>query len=191
MKRIVDSRDPSTFKYDNSWKHVLNQCATANVWFLLDSEGPRMAPAVSPYSIPAAVPLPLMPVVVNLPAISCAETLAPAQAREEIPIAKAKNTIDTKMDNMIKAIKALAFLLSKANDPRYGCYQTASAYTIQADHSPPHKVMNFTPLNVARGPTYYLPGHNYQLYSCEWLQFCIKCDKLEYILTLFPDVRTD
>jgi len=58
-----------------------------------------------------------MPVVVNFPAIANEETLAPAQATEEIPIAKAKNTIDMKMDEMMKAFEAWTFQLSKANEP--------------------------------------------------------------------------
>jgi len=60
-----------------------------------------------------------MPVVANLPAIPNEETPAPAQAMEGIRIAKAENTIDTKMDNMMKASEAWTFQLSKANEPRY------------------------------------------------------------------------
>jgi hypothetical protein len=93
-----------------------------------------------------------MPVVVNLPAITNEETLAPAQVMEEIPIAKAENTIDTKMDNMMKAVEAWTFQLSKANDPRDGGYQTARTYAIHAVHPPPHTPMNFPPPNAPTGP---------------------------------------
>jgi hypothetical protein len=60
-----------------------------------------------------------MPVVINLPAITSEETPAPAQATEEIPIAKADNTIDMKMDNMIKTFEAWTFQMSKVNEYRY------------------------------------------------------------------------
>jgi len=73
-----------------------------------------MVPKVSSYSIPAGVPLPQIPVVVNLLAFPSEETPAPAQAIEEIPIAKANNTFDMKVDNMMKAFKACIFQLSEA-----------------------------------------------------------------------------
>jgi len=63
-----------------------------------------------------------MAVVVNLPAIPNKDTPAPAQVTEEIPIAKAENMIDTKMDNMVMAFDAWTFQLSNANEPRYGGY---------------------------------------------------------------------
>jgi len=116
-KLELDPRDPSTFKYDKLRKHVLDKCSTADALAVLDSEGACTAPGVSPYSIPAGVPLPQMPVVVNLPAIPNEETTAPAQATEVIPIAKAENTSDTKMDNMMKACEAWTIQLSKANEP--------------------------------------------------------------------------
>jgi len=47
-----------------------------------------------------------MAVVVNLQAIHNKETQAPAQATEKIPIAKAGNEIDTKMDNMRQGFEA-------------------------------------------------------------------------------------
>jgi hypothetical protein len=55
-----------------------------------------------------------MPVVVNLPAIPQEETPAPAQATEEIPIAKDENTIDRKMDNMMKAFEARTLLAAQS-----------------------------------------------------------------------------
>jgi hypothetical protein len=128
------------------------------------SATPHMAPAVSAYSISAGVVLPQMPVVVNLQEINTAETQSPAQAREEIPITKAENSIVTKMESMIQAFKAWDFLLRTANDTRFGCYQTARADAIRADPSPLHKGINFTALTEPRGPAYYLPGHNYQQY---------------------------
>jgi hypothetical protein len=105
MKLEIDHRDPSTFKYEKLRKHVLDECATADVLALLDSEGVSTAPGVSPYSLPAGVPLPQMPVVLNLPAIPNEETPAPAQAIEEIPIATAENMIDMKMASMMKPLR--------------------------------------------------------------------------------------
>jgi len=125
MELDLDPGDPSTFKGGKLQKHVLDICATADALALLDSERARTVPGVSHYSIPAGVRLPHMPVVGNLPAIPNEETLAPAQAIEEIPIAKAENTIDTKMDKMMKAFEAWTLQLSIANGPRYGGSQTA------------------------------------------------------------------
>jgi len=152
MKLELDPRDPLTFKYDKLRKHVINKCATADALTLLDSDGARAVPGVSSYSIPAGVPLPQMPVLVNLPAIPNEETPAPMLATEEIPIAKAENMIDSKMDNMMKAFEAWTFQLSKANEPKYGGYQTARVYAIQAYHPPPHTPMNFPTPNVPTGP---------------------------------------
>ena len=169
MKLELDPRDPSTFKYDKLRKYALDKCATADALALLDSEGARTAPGVSPYSLPAGVPLPEMPVVVNLPAIPNEETPVPVQATQEITIAKAENTINTTMDNMMKAFEPWTFQLSKANEPRYGGYQTARAYAIQANHPPQHTPMNFPPPNAPTGPTYYRPGPNYQQYPKQGL----------------------
>jgi len=122
--------DPSTFKYDKLWTHVLNKYVTADAITHLDLDGARMVPGVSPYSIPAGVPLSQMPVVVNLLAIPSEETLPPVQAVEAIPISKAENTMDTKMENMMKAFEAWTFRMSKANEPRYGGYQSARGCAI-------------------------------------------------------------
>jgi hypothetical protein len=47
-----------------------------------------------------------MPVVVNIPATPCGATPAPAKPMEDILIAKAETTMDTKMDNMMRAFEA-------------------------------------------------------------------------------------
>jgi len=78
-----------------------------------------MAPGVSLYSVPAGVPLPLMPVVINLPASPSEETQAPAQAIEDIPFANVNDTIDTEIDTMMKALDAWTVEMSKANEYRY------------------------------------------------------------------------
>jgi hypothetical protein len=101
MKLELDSRDPLRFKYRKLRKRVLDKCETTDALALLDSEGARMVPGVSPYSIPAGVPPQQMSVVVNLPAIPNEGTLAPAQATEEIPFAKLENTTHTKKYNMM------------------------------------------------------------------------------------------
>jgi len=106
MKLDLDPRDPWGFKYDKLQKHVLDKCVTGDGLALLDSDRPPPALGDSPHSIPDGVLLPHMPVVANLPAIPNEETLAPAQATEEIPITEANNTINTKMDNMMKPIEA-------------------------------------------------------------------------------------
>jgi soluble lytic murein transglycosylase-like protein len=122
MKLELVRRDPSMFKYNKLRKHVIGKCATPDALALLDSDGACTVPGVSRYSVPAAVPLLRMAVVVNLAAIPKEETTAPVQATAEIPIAKAEYTIDTKMDNMMKPFDASTFQLCKANEPRYGGY---------------------------------------------------------------------
>ena len=112
------------------------------------AEGAYTAPGVSPHSIPAGVPPLRISAEVNLPAIHNIETPAPEPATVEIPTTKAINSINTKMDNMIKAFEAGTFQLSTATEPRHGVYQTARAYTIQANYPPPHIPMSLTPANV-------------------------------------------
>jgi hypothetical protein len=112
IKLELDPSDPSTFKYEKLQKHVLVEWMTADTLAILNSEAARTAPGVSPYSIPAGVPLPQMPVAVNLAAIPSEETLAPVQATEEIPIAKANSTIDTKMYITIKTFETWTFQMS-------------------------------------------------------------------------------
>jgi len=186
-----DPRDPSTFKYDTLRKPVLGKCATADALAIRASQGAQTAPGFSPYSITAGVPLPQLPVVVNLLAIPNEETLAPVQATEEIPIAKAENTIDMKMDNMWKAFNASTFQRSKADEPRFGHYQTAMTYTIEADHAPPHAPVNIPPPNAPTGPAYCRPGPNVQQYPSRELGPCIYCDELGHICTFGTDTRTD
>jgi len=164
MKPEPVPRDPETFEYNKLRIHVLDKYVPSDALTLMDADGAHMAPGVSSYSIPAGVPLPQMAAVVNLPAIPSKETPAPAQAMEEIPITKADNTIDTKMHNMMKAFEAWTLRLSKANEPRYGGYQTARAYTIQADHPPRPTPINFPPLEARMGPAHYPLGPNSQQY---------------------------
>jgi len=132
-----------------------------------------------------------MPVVANLLAIPNEETPAPEQAMVEIPIATAENTIDTKLHNKMKAFEACACQLGNANEPRYGGYQTARAYTIHVDHPPPHTPMNFPPPNAAMGPAYYRLGPNHQQYARQGLGPCIVSDEIGQVRTFCPDVRTD
>jgi len=119
MSLELDRRDPLTFKYDKLWKDGIGNCVTANAITLLASEVAHMAPGVSPYPVPAGVPLPQMPVVINLLAIISEQSPAPAQGTEEIPIANTDNTIDTKTDNTMKSFDAWTFQMSKANGYRY------------------------------------------------------------------------
>jgi len=164
LKHEYYPRDHTMLEYDQLLKHVLDNCATNIPLAHLDSERAQTSPGVSPYSIPAPVPLLQMPVVVNHATIPSEETPAPVQATDEIPIAITENSIDTKMDNMVNASDTWTFQLGEANDPSYGSDQTASAYVIQADHPPPHTPMNFPPLNAPTEPTYFRLGPEYQQY---------------------------
>jgi hypothetical protein len=148
---------------------------TADALAIQDSEGARTAPGVSPYSMQSGVPLPQMPGVVNFPAIHSEATLVPAQAREEILIAKVESTMNTKMGNLMKAFAAWTCYMRSANYPGYGGYQTARAYAIQADNPSPHT------------PT----GLSYQPHPRKELGPCMYCDVLGHIRTFCHDVRTD
>jgi len=162
MKPDLDLRDPSMVNDTKFREHVLANCTTADPLAHLHSEEVRTAPGVSPYSIPAGVPLREMPVVANHPAIPHEETPAPSQPKDEIPIPKAGNSIDRKMDNMMKSFEAGTFQLSKANEPRYRGYQTAREYAIPTDHPPPHAQMRFSPPNAPKGLIYNRPGPNHK-----------------------------
>jgi len=94
---------------------------------------------------------------------------------EEIPIATADSTMDTKMGNMMKAIEAWTFQMSKANERVCGGYQTARAYTIQADHWSLHT----------------LTGPNYQPHQRQELGHSIYCNEQGHICTICPNVPTD
>jgi len=94
-------RYPSTLKYEIPRQHILYKCSTTDAHPLLDWDGMSLAPGVSPYSIPAGVPLPQMPVVVNRQAIPSKEILAPAEATEETPIVKSINDIKIEMENIL------------------------------------------------------------------------------------------
>jgi len=184
MKLELDPRDPSMFKYNKLWMHVLDQCVTTDTLALLNTEGAHTAPGVSTSSVPAGVPHPQMTVVRNLPAIPSKGTLAPAQAIDGIHIAKGNNTIDTTMDNVMKAFKAWTFQKSKVNEPEYGGYHTATAYPIEAQR-PPQQI----PMHV---PTPHVPtGPNYHHHPWQELGPCIYWDELEHIRTFCPHARTD
>jgi len=184
-------RDPLMFTFDTLRKHILDKCFTADGLAQLDMGGTHMAPGVSCDSIPAGLCLPQMPVMVDHQVIPNKENLAPTQVLDEIPIRIAENIINTKMDNMMKAFEARTFQLSKANELRYRGYQTARAYTVDADHPPPHTPMNFSPASAPMGPTYYRQGSNYQQYPWQGLGPCIYCDELGQICMICPNVHTN
>ena len=169
----------------------MDKCATAEALALLDSEGARLAPGVSLYSIPAGALCRQMLVVANHAAILNEETAAPVQATEEIAITKAENTFNTKMANMMKPSEPWTIQLSNVNEPRYGGYQTARAYAIEGDNSPPQTPMNFSPRNTPTGPAFYRPGPNYQHHPWQGFSPCIYCDEQGHIHTFYPDVHTD
>jgi len=130
MQLELDPRDRFTFKYDTLQTHVLIDCITADALTLLDSEGAHTVLGVSLYPIPAGVPLPQMPEVVNFPAIPIEVTPVPEQAIQEIPIANVESPMDTKTDIIMKSFDASTFQMSNANKPGYGGYQTTRAWVI-------------------------------------------------------------
>jgi hypothetical protein len=78
MELDLHTTNPLNFIFNKLRKHVLDKYVSADALALLNSEGTRKAPGVSPDSVPAGVPLPQMPDVVNLPAIPNKVTPAPA-----------------------------------------------------------------------------------------------------------------
>jgi len=180
-----------TFKYDKLCKHFLHKCDSTECLTILNWAVACTAQGVSPDAFPAGVLLRKMPEVVTVLAIPNQVSMAPAQATEEILIAKAENTIDMKMDNIIKAFQAWNWQQSKVNDPRYGCYQTAMVYSIYADHLPPHTALKFPPLNSPTWPDYYRSQHNYEPFPPHGSGPGDYCDALGHMHTFSPNVRTD
>lgn len=76
MKLYLDGRDRTTCKYYTVRKCSPNKPVTDEAHPLDDLEGSRMAAGVSPYSVPVGIPLPQMPVVVDVAAIPNKETRA-------------------------------------------------------------------------------------------------------------------
>jgi hypothetical protein len=152
---------------------------------------PQNSRAASEAIYEYCVALPQARVVVTVPVILGEETPPPAQATEDIPITTADNPIDTKMDNPVNALRARCFRLDKGNEPRYGGFQTAQAYTIQPDHPPLHTPRNSPSHNACKGPTYYSPGPNFQQYPEQQIGPCIYCDELLHICMFCPDVHND
>lgn len=103
--------------------------------------------------------------MVNLLAIHSEEIWAPAQATEDIPITQAVDGSNMKIDSMMKAKEEWTIQMSKANDSRYGGYQTARTYTIQGNHSHLQLPINIPYLTSLSGPAYNQQGHNHQQYS--------------------------
>lgn len=83
-KLELDPRDPSMFKYLKLQNHALSKCITADALALLYWHGACTAPAFSPYSIPAGVPLPQIAVLVMLLAITCEATPVPHKPRRKV-----------------------------------------------------------------------------------------------------------
>ena len=90
---------------------------------------------------------------------------SPAQTVEIIPIAYIQHKMDNKLVNILKVCEASTYLVSKANQPRYGGYQTAMAYSIHAHHPPLQTQMYFLHSNAPTGPCNEWLGPNYQQYS--------------------------
>lgn len=109
IKLDLDPRESSSFKYNEHSNYILEKCVTAQALVPCDLDGAITEPGVSPYSIPGAVPLQQMAVVVNLQAIPSKETPPPAHATEEISIANAKNTFDMTRNNWMKGFEVWTF----------------------------------------------------------------------------------
>jgi hypothetical protein len=138
-------------------------------------EAPYTAVGVSPYSLPSGVPLPELPVVVNLSAIPTEKSLVRVPATVEIPIAEATFTMGTQMEIMMKTFTAWTLQMGKANESRYGGYQTARVYAIQACH-----------------PSWHTPmGPNCQPHQHQEVGPIISCGDVEYIHAFCPDECTD
>jgi hypothetical protein len=88
-----------------------------------------MAITVAAYPTPGGVQQPKELLLINLPAIPNQDTLAHEQAMPEVPIVKAKSTVNLKMDNMIVATMMCTIQMTNLNDPRSRCYETATSYT--------------------------------------------------------------
>ena len=183
-KMQPDPRDPLVFQEDTLQKDVLNKCVTTDGLGLWDLEESCKAPGVSVVSVPASVRLQHSLVAIYRPTLLNIETAVPVQATEEIVITKAANTIGRKIDNMTNACKAWTFQMSKANERGYGGYQTAMAYTIQADHPPPHTPLHFPPPNI-------LAGLNWQQHPQQGFKLYINGYELGHIGTLYPDVDSN
>ena len=57
MKLEPDLREPLMFKYKKIQMHILDKCVTTDTLTVLDMERVHTVPGVSPYSVPAGVPL--------------------------------------------------------------------------------------------------------------------------------------
>lgn len=150
----------------------------------LDSKVPHRLVANSPDSVPVRGPLPQIPLVVNLPDIPHQESPAPVQAKEEIPIAKAENTIDTKMDNMMKSFQAWTFQIIKLNETWFRWYQNGRPNTNAADYSPTYTPINFPPPNA---PMEY----NFQQHPWWEIGWWINGNEQRHIHTFCPYMPTD
>jgi hypothetical protein len=111
VKLELDPQEPETFKYDSLHKYILDKCITADALALLDTDTAHMRLGVSAYSIPTGVPLPQMPSVTstsqeNEPSTAITTAVTTTPSTETTATAKQEETIDTKMDNMMKAFEA-------------------------------------------------------------------------------------
>ena len=199
IKLELDPQEPETFKYDSLHKYILDKYITADALTLLDTDTAHIAPEVSSYSIPTGDPLPQMPSVTstsqeNEPSTATTTAVITTPNTETTATEKQEETIDTKMDNMMKAFEAWTVQLTKATYPRpqYTRYQMARAHANQADNPPMHPLQSHElQMNAPSGPGYYRPTMpNYQQYPRQGLGPCIYCDDLGHIRTFCPDVRT-
>jgi len=77
-----------------------------------------MASVVTPSSALAGIPLRLIPVVVNIPAIPTEEIPVLVHAMEAVRIAKAENSINKKKDCMIETLETWIIQMTMVNECR-------------------------------------------------------------------------
>lgn len=125
MKIEQDRRVPVTFQFDKLQKHILSKCATLDALAILDLNGSHTAPAVSPYSIEAAITLLQIPVVVILQRIVDETTPVVGPLPGRLSHCYSQNTINRKMSNMIEDVDTSTCNITKPNELCYSCYKTA------------------------------------------------------------------
>jgi len=132
----------------------------------------RLVPALHPVTHASNIKLSAKPEGRN-PAL--------VQSTKEIPITNATNSIDTKMDYILKTFQASTFRMCKANEPGCGVSQTARAYTIQADCPARQAQMIIIPPNSPM-------GSNLHQHWQQEIGPCIHFDEQGHICTFYPDI---
>jgi len=156
----------------------------------LNLAGTLTAQWISPDSIPAAVTLLQILLVVNHRAVHTEEIPAQAQSSKWLRIAWVEHMIDMEIDNMMTAFNAWTLQMSKANEPHYRRYQAARVSAIQADHPTLHTPITLTTSDSSMVSTHCWPGLNHHQHSRRGLGPWINCDELGHIRMFCSSVPT-